>query len=192
MARALGVEIESACGGEGTCGKCRLRVDSAPDSVSPPTAAESQVLGAEAVAAGMRLACQTLVAGDVWVFVPEESRRMGTVVGKEAGERTVPLDPAIKSYRLVLQPPTMEDPVADAERLLAALEHQHGVTGLECDLEVLQSLPGIARQAAWDLVVIVWRDEVVIDVRAGGDHRRCWDWRSTWARPPSRRISPIS
>ena len=172
VARVLGVEIESDCGGGGTCGRCHLRVESSADSVSPPTAIESQVLGAEAVAAGMRLACQTLVTGRVVAFVPEESRRMGTVVGKEAGERTVPLDPAIKSYRLVLQPPTMEDPVADAERLLAALEHQYGVTGLECDLEVLQSLPDVTRRATWDLVAIVWRDQVVIEVRAGGDHHR--------------------
>jgi uncharacterized 2Fe-2S/4Fe-4S cluster protein (DUF4445 family) len=170
VARALGVEIESSCGGEGTCGKCHACVDSAPDSVSPPTAAESHMLGAEAVAVGTRLACQTLVAGDVRVFVPEESRRTRPVVGKKAGERTVPLDPAIKSYHLLLQPPTLEDPVADAERLLAALEQQHRVTGLEFDLEVLQSLPGIAREAAWDLVAIVWCNEAVIDVRATADH----------------------
>ena len=172
VARASGVEIESSCGGEGTCEKCRVRVDSASDSVSPTTAAESQMLGAESAAAGTRLACQTLVAGDVRVFVPEESRRMIPVVGKNAGERTVPVDPAIKSYHLLLRPPTLEDPVADAERLLAALEQQHGVNGLQFDLEVLQSLPGIAREAEWDLVAIVWRDEVVIDVRAAGDHHR--------------------
>jgi uncharacterized 2Fe-2S/4Fe-4S cluster protein (DUF4445 family) len=172
VARVLGVEIESSCGGEGTCGKCRVRVESAPDSVSPPAAVESQLLGAEAVALGMRLACQTLVAGHVRAFVPEESRRIRTVVGKEAGERTVPLDPAIKSYRLVLRPPTMEEPAADAERLLAALEHESGVTGLEFDLEVLQSLPGVMRRATWDLVAIVWRDQAVIDVRAADDHHK--------------------
>ena len=85
VARGLGVEIESACGGKGTCKKCRVRVET-PESVSPPTEVESAVFGADGLAAGMRLACQTKVTGNVRVFVPEESRRTAQVVRKEAGE----------------------------------------------------------------------------------------------------------
>lgn len=172
VARGLGVEIESQCGGKGTCLKCRVRIESAADSVSAPAEAESRALSAEAIAAGMRLACQTRVAGNARVFVPEESRRTQQVVRKEAGARTVPLDPAIKRYHLALEAPTMQDPVADAERLLAALERQHGLVGLKFDLEVLQTLPGVARHAKWDLTVIVWRDESVVEVRPAGDLRR--------------------
>ncbi|MFH0916063.1 MAG: ASKHA domain-containing protein [bacterium] len=172
VARKLGVEIESNCGGKGTCRKCRVRIESAADSVSAATEVELQALGAEAIAAGTRLACQTQVEGNARVFVPEESRRTQQVVRKEAGARTVPLDPAIKCYHIVLVAPTLEDPVADAERLLAALEQQHGLTGLEFDLEVLRTLPGVVRRAEWDLTVIVWRGESVADVRPAGDARR--------------------
>ncbi len=126
-------------------------------------------LGPEAVAAGTRLACQTLVAGDVQVFVPEASRRVNQVVRKAAGKRTVPLDPAIRSYHAVMQPPTLQDPLADVERLLAALESQHGLKGLDLDLEVVQTLPEIARQARWDLVAIVWQSGTagasIVDLR---------------------------
>ncbi|MFH1834511.1 MAG: ASKHA domain-containing protein, partial [bacterium] len=172
VARDLGVEIESVCGGKGTCGKCRVHIESAAGTASAPTAVESRILGPEAITAGMRLACQTQALGDVRVFVPEESRRTAPVVRKEAGDRSGPLDPAVKSYRVVLEPPTLEDPLADAERLLSALERQHGRAGLGFDLEVLQTLPGIARDADWDLTVLVWRDESVMDVRTGpGRHR---------------------
>ncbi len=248
IARELGVEIESACGGKGVCKKCRVRVEASaagrtttmeegaategptatgggvtaggatdaavkedeataegeastanapppvrvrttiegaehsahPNTdgppvqasasyVSPPTEVEVEVFGNDGLAAGMRLACQTRITGDIRVFVPEESRRTKQVVRKEAGKRTVPLDPAIRSYHVVLRPPTLQDAKADAERLLAALEEQHGLTGLELDFEVLKALPGIARAARWDLLAIVWQIEpargTIVEVR---------------------------
>jgi uncharacterized 2Fe-2S/4Fe-4S cluster protein (DUF4445 family) len=195
VARSLGVEIESACGGKGTCGKCRVRVEppeagrGSPgggsgasstggsfDGVTPPTDVELRRLGSEALAAGTRLACQTRVAGDVQVFVPEASRRVNQVVRKEAGRRTVPLDPAIRSYHVVIEPPTLRDPLADAERLLGSLESQHDLKGLELDLEVVQRLPEIARRAKWDLVAIIWRSGTaggsIVDVRPAADAGR--------------------
>ena len=200
VARELGVEIESVCGGKGICKKCRVKIEplnartSDPGDlettrsrteepgetvafcVTAPTEAEIEALGADSLADGMRLACQTRVVGDVRVFVPEESRRTQQVVRKEAGGRTVPLDPAVKSYQVTLEPPTLEDAEADAERLLAGLEEQHGLTDLRFDFEVLQALPGIARAAKWDLMVIVWQSEPVggsiVAVRPAGDPGR--------------------
>jgi uncharacterized 2Fe-2S/4Fe-4S cluster protein (DUF4445 family) len=171
VARALGVEIESACGGKGTCKKCRVHLESASDSVSPSTEVEQQALGSAALAAGTRLACQTRVAGDVRVFVPEQSRRSRQVVRKEAGERTVPLDPAVKAYHVVLQAPTLQDAVADAERVLAGLEQQHDLQGLLFDFPVLQTLPDACRRTGWDLMVLVWQGRSIIEVRAANEPR---------------------
>jgi uncharacterized 2Fe-2S/4Fe-4S cluster protein (DUF4445 family) len=127
-------------------------------------------LGAEAIAGGMRLACQTQVTGDIKVFVPEESRRAAQVVRKEAGARTVPVDPAIKSYRLSLTAPTLQDHGGDAERVLAALQSQHRLYDLTFDLEVLQSLPRVLREAHWDVSAVIWRPPgrpgSIVDVRA--------------------------
>lgn len=171
-AHALGVEIESVCGGKGTCGKCRVHIESAQhEHLSPPTEAESRLLGAKALAGGMRLACQAQVQGDVQVFVPEESRRLEQVVRKEAGESTVPLDPAVKAYRVKLDPPTLTDLEADADRLLEALRTQHGLAGLAYDLEVLRSLPSVLRAAHWQVTALVWRGEKVVAVAPGTDDR---------------------
>jgi len=171
VSRGLGVEIESACGGKGTCKKCRVRIESAPESLSPPTDVERNALGAEGLAAGMRLACQSRIVGDVKVFVPETSRRTRQVVRKEAGKRTVPLAPAVKTYPVKLEVPTMRDATADAERLLSGLEVQHGLTGLEFDFPVLQTLPSACRDGSWDLVAIVWEDRKIVEVRAAADAR---------------------
>ena len=189
IARNLGVDIESACGGKGVCGKCRVRLEpppstedaeaisgSTPLAASIPTEAEVRLLGPAGLATGLRLACQTRVAGDLVVFVPEESRRAAQIVRKEAGDRTVPLDAAIKRYRLVLRQPTLEDATPDAERLLSALESEHDLTGLTLDFGVLQKLPGLLRRAGWDVVVTLWSTGspggAVVDVRPGSNPGR--------------------
>lgn len=182
IARRLGVEIESACGGKGVCGKCRVRIESPSGEpaqstcVSPPTEVESRLLGSESLAAGLRLACQTQVKGDVRVFVPEESRRAAQVVRKEAGERTVPLDAAVTCHHVTLRPPTLEDPVADAERVLAGLAEQHGLSDVTFTFEALKILPAVARRAGWDLIVVVWKGPdsggTVVDVRPAAEPGR--------------------
>ena len=174
IARDVGVEIESVCGGKGVCGKCRVRIESVgpaetPEAlpVSPPTEAELRLLGQQLLKSGMRLACQTFVRGDVQVYVPEESRRATQVVRKEASERTVPLDPAVKVLEIKLQPPNLEDLQADTDRLLSSLAREHGLANLECDLEVIQNLPATLRQADWKLTAVVWQDKHVIAALSG-------------------------
>ena len=171
VARTLGVEIESACGGKGTCKKCRVHLESAPGTLTPPTDVEVKALGEEGLATGLRLACQSHVVKDVKVFVPEASRRGRQVVRKEAGAGTVPLAPAVKAYRVKLEVPTLHNATADTERLLAGLEAQHGLTGLDLDFPVLQTLPSACRNSGWDVEAVVWEGRAVIEVRAASAAR---------------------
>jgi Na+-transporting NADH:ubiquinone oxidoreductase subunit F len=66
---AQGVFIPSSCGGQGTCGLCRVRVESPRQ---PCTPVEEEHLSPEQRAAGYRLACQFKVQADLALRVPEE------------------------------------------------------------------------------------------------------------------------
>ena len=59
---AAGVQVNSVCGGKGTCGKCLVIVDG-------PTGSETRKLSPEEHQLGYRLACQTTVRGDITVFI---------------------------------------------------------------------------------------------------------------------------
>ena len=83
----------------------------------------------------------------------------------------MPLDPAVKAYQVKLERPTLQEATADAERLLAGLEAQHGLSGLEFDFPVLQTLPGACRDAGWDLEAVVWQGRTIVDVRAAAEKR---------------------
>ncbi len=52
------------CGGYGLCGQCRVLLQGSTGAVSPPTEDEALHLSEAELAAGMRLACRTIIYGD--------------------------------------------------------------------------------------------------------------------------------
>ncbi len=90
-AQSVGVELQAICGGEGTCGGCRVRV--IRGAVSAPGEQEQSQLSAEEAAEGVRLACQAVALGDVSVDVPPDSLTAAQRVqleGKEFALASVP------------------------------------------------------------------------------------------------------
>ena len=59
-AQRLGVGLVSLCGGNGSCGRCKVQV--LTGLVSEPTSAEEKHLSPEELEEGYRLACQTVVS----------------------------------------------------------------------------------------------------------------------------------
>ena len=64
-----GVLLPSACGGKGTCGKCKCRVDHGAGPVLPT---ELVHLSRAEQKEHVRLACQVKVKEDIWIQVPPE------------------------------------------------------------------------------------------------------------------------
>ncbi len=67
--RKEGCVVHSPCGGNGTCGKCKV---TAKGEFSDISAAELRHLTYEEIMAGVRLACKTTVLGDFEVMLPKE------------------------------------------------------------------------------------------------------------------------
>ncbi len=176
-ARQLGASLESVCGGKGTCGKCKIRIEegnyakyginSSMASVTIKEEAVAKHLTKQQIHQNYSLACQTRIHGDVVVFVPEESRKGQQVVRKEATNRKIKLNPAIKKYYVELTPATLHDPLGDHERLLEKLEKDFKLTGLLMDYPVLTQLQTIVRQGAWKVTVSVWKGKEIVGVEAG-------------------------
>ena len=71
IARQLGVDLISLCGGAGKCGHCKVQIVSG--QVSAPTLAEQETLDDKELGNGYRLACQTKAKRDLVVHIPPES-----------------------------------------------------------------------------------------------------------------------
>ncbi|MDX1521582.1 MAG: ASKHA domain-containing protein, partial [Anaerolineae bacterium] len=177
-AREMGVEIESICGGQQTCGKCKIVADvgdfpkygivSEPENISPPAGDEIDYWTKRKRAPGQyRLSCAACVHGDLVINVPEESQARKQIVRKSAVVREVEIDPAIRQYFVKVKPAELGDNRGDWERLQAALQETHGLKNLSIDFFVLRDLQKRMRQQNWQVTVTVWQEQEVIRVQPG-------------------------
>ena len=157
-ARALGIGISSVCGGKGTCGKCRLQIVSGESS--KPREREIASLSPSDLSSGWRLACQCFPAGDCVINVPVESMTTQQRTQLEGLEIPVRLSPPVKSHLVEMAPPTLDDTLGDADRVMSVLN----LNGIQCkktDSALLGSLSPKLRDLAWRCQGVVRQSELV-------------------------------
>lgn len=159
-AHQAGVEIGQPCGGQGRCGRCAVQVKEG--SVRRRSTLR---LSNESIEQGYALACQTVVEGDVKLYVPPQEkieRRLAT--DRVAAEVNVPLDysfeaaQTIQRIPLQLNPPSLEDQTDDWSRLRTALRLKAGIRDVNCSLYLLQSLGAVLRAGEWQVTAVIERD----------------------------------
>jgi len=166
-ARALGVDLDSVCGGRGLCGRCQVRpaegefpkhgIRSSGANLSPAGADEAEYDRLRGLAADRRLGCRAQVHGDVLVDVPPESQVHRQVVRKSVPVRDFVIDPVVRLFEVEVERPTLETPGGDLARLRAALEREWGLDGaaLNVDLQVVRDLQPALEAAAYRVTVAV-------------------------------------
>jgi uncharacterized 2Fe-2S/4Fe-4S cluster protein (DUF4445 family) len=155
-ARALGVDIDSVCGGRAICGRCqvtlstgefaKLKIDSKESNLTPFSDTEKKYQRIKGLKAGRRLGCQTFIQGDVVIDVPAESQIHRQMVRKAADTiRDLEIDPMVKLYYVELPKPSMADQICDLTRLQQALKLEWGLADLEVDITFLRTLSAALR-----------------------------------------------
>ncbi|MEW5761716.1 MAG: ASKHA domain-containing protein [Bacillota bacterium] len=151
LAARAGITLRGACGGAGTCGRCRVMV----------TGGRVTVGGEKKVAPLEVAACQTVPASDLRVEIPATARleehrvllsaRSAGRLGEE--ESRFPVDaPLFSQTSLQLERPSLDDPGDDLSRLLRALKEQDQGE-VYVPLEVLRELPSVLRARDWAITV---------------------------------------
>jgi 2Fe-2S ferredoxin len=67
----LDLDLDHYCGGNCSCGSCRIKVLAGSKNLSRPRPDEQMVLGPDAEKKGDRLACQARVQGPVSIEIPD-------------------------------------------------------------------------------------------------------------------------
>ena len=181
-ARSLGVDIDSVCGGRTICGRCQVLVMegeftkhgvlSQAGHLSPVGAAEKSYARRRGLASGRRLSCQALIQGDLVVDVPPGSQVHRQVVRKDADARAITLNPSVHFYFVEVPQPDMHHPAGDLQRLKEALEREWQLSGLRCDLQVLQTLQPVLRKGEWKVTAAVRAGSQIIGVWPGYHDRK--------------------
>lgn len=159
------VHINASCGGDGTCGKCRVIVESGDVEVL----GTGKLTEAE-IKRGYHLACLTKVKGDLEVRVPVESQMGDSKILER--ERRIPtwghflaapdvevmataweLSPPTKKEFVKLAPPTIEDNLSDLERLHREINRQLSLREVAVDPVVLRNLAANLRKNDWQVTL---------------------------------------
>jgi uncharacterized 2Fe-2S/4Fe-4S cluster protein (DUF4445 family) len=171
--KEAGIFLTSSCGGKGTCGKCRVIIQSGEvDSQSKIK------LSQEEISQGYALACTSYPAGDIQIDIPKES--ILTVEGKvDTGKSKdllallqstgATIHPLTERYVLQLPPATLDDNISDLERLKRELM-THGLGCLRLPFRFLANLASTVREKNWQITLSTIHTEdcyEIINIFAG-------------------------
>ncbi|HEX5014375.1 MAG TPA: ASKHA domain-containing protein [Candidatus Limnocylindrales bacterium] len=176
-ARALGVDIDSVCGGRGICGRCQVEqsvgsfpkhgIESKPGNLSPLGPVEADYRSKKGLEPGRRLSCTAHVRGDVVVDVPPESQVYKQVVRKGLDLRDLSVDPVIRLHYVEVAKPELASPTGELGRLQEALEREWGLTDLRADLDLIRALQPALEKGDYKVTVAVHTGEEIVAVWPG-------------------------
>ncbi len=180
-ARSLGVYVESVCGGRGICGRCQVQlaegvfakhgITSAVAHLSATSETELRYAEKRTLPADRRLSCSVTILGDVVIDVPVDVAINRQLVRKRSEAKEIARDLAVHLHYVEVEPPDMEKPLGDVDRLIAALQRTHHLPDLTCDLAVLATAQSVLRAEDWKVTAAVYTDEGaaprLIDLRPG-------------------------
>ncbi len=159
MARQLGVDLISLCGGAGKCGHCKVQI--VKGHVSAPTSAEQEKLDDKELDHGYRLACQTYTKGDLVVHIPPESLSSPQRVQVEGIEKEVIPEPLVREYEIRMSAPSLSHLQADDDQLAEELKQQHNVNCLSMDNLVQRTLSTELRSQNWRVQATMRDSELI-------------------------------
>jgi len=173
-----GVHINASCGGNGACGKCRIKI--VRGSVSSPIHPK---IAQWEYDSGIRLACLTRPLGNISAEIPFESQVDKAALKKKATSPRIlsvtdldklvagwSVNPSVFKKYVELTPPSPEENVNDLERLMRELRKVYGVKAVSVDFRVLTKLAAVMRHADWQVtatVVLTSKGYTLINVEPG-------------------------
>ncbi len=144
-----GVIIDALCGGNGSCGKCKM--------ILFPQGTEV-------------LACKYTVHENIFAkTVPEDFSVMVREyrgISEKAYEES---DRVFRKIPLTLSPPTKDDNRDDYSRITDLLKQYFPDTKISLPIEIMRTIPGYLRENCWKISVIVMHDEGKVTVIHAGD-----------------------
>ena len=158
LARRANVAIDAPCSGNGSCGKCRVKlVEGQLETI------RSRHITDEEYEAGWRLSCNSKVLGDCTVFVPDIASayqsRMKTAdlsspkeiaifedCQAQLKESGIHFDNDYLALDVVMEAPTLDDTMPDNERLVWGIQSQLEVEQVHIPFPVMAKLAHTLRE----------------------------------------------
>jgi len=153
------VEVDAPCGGNGTCGKCKVRVvsEARDGGLSAPNGAEHTFLTQKELEQGIRLSCRAVITGDCHIAMLDKDLEADILSDTAVFQGE--LDPPIEKTYLELPEPSIDDQRPDSVRIGESLLLLRGTSSPEdlppaLPLYVRQQLPELLRSSDYKVTVV--------------------------------------
>jgi uncharacterized 2Fe-2S/4Fe-4S cluster protein (DUF4445 family) len=178
---SAGVYINSVCGGDGVCGRCKVIVKNGKVTTQPNAA-----VTAKEKSRHMYLACLTTIHSDAEIEIPPasrldfekltpqelESRLKGLYseseeivpVASASGEGIFIHSPLATKLYLELPPPDLEDRISDLERLYRGIRKIQNVPIMQTGLINIRQLGELLRDSDWKVTVTLGKRNETVEI----------------------------
>lgn len=167
VARKTNVAIDAPCSGNGSCGKCRVKLLS-----GQVESTRSRHISEEEYAEGWRLACCSHVTEDIVVQVPDiasayrsrmkvadlsspEEIAIFEHAKRDVQENGLPLENDMDILHVVMNPPSLDDTMPDNERLMRAIKKLTGFPMVHLPYTVLRCMAKVLRESHFDVQCVI-------------------------------------
>ena len=167
---SAGVYINSSCGGDGVCGRCKVILKKG-QVITQPTGR----ITVEERKRGMYLACLATIQSDLEIEIPPESRidlekltqeeidlRLKGLYSESEdvesaksilGDEIFVHSPLATKLYLELPPPNLEDKISDLERLYRQIKRIHDIPIMQTGIANIRRLGELLRSSDWKITV---------------------------------------
>ena len=179
VARKTNVAIDAPCGGNGACGKCKVKLMGGTlDSK------KTSHISDEEYAAGWRLACISKIIDDVEVLVPDiasayksrmkmadlssaEEVKIFEELKEQSAEVGIELKNNLEVIDVTMSAPTLDDTMPDNERFSWAVEEVTGMDKIRVPYSVIKKMAHVFRASDFHVKAVIrktGKDVFVYDV----------------------------
>jgi uncharacterized 2Fe-2S/4Fe-4S cluster protein (DUF4445 family) len=179
-----GIRINSLCGGQGKCGKCKIIIQQGFNFLNPATNTEKASLTQEEINQNYRLACQCIVGENptehleedilpqVKIFLPQDLLIENFKILTSGVNKGVNLNPAIIKKFIKVRKPDLTEPIADLERIIASFtgnitKDDDINIPIEIEYDILKKIPNVLREQDHNITLTLWNNYKIIECEAG-------------------------
>lgn len=174
--RGAGIFIDAPCNGNGSCGKCKVKILQGQVNSS-----KSNHITEEELAQGYVLACCSTITGDVEVEIPstaddamhnmkiedlggEKEKKIFNEAREILKNNGIELGIDIKKSFLEIPEPTLDDNISDVDRLNRQVRNTLGCGNVQCGLSVIKKIPHTLREYNFKITITYIEEENNINI----------------------------
>ncbi len=171
VARNANVAIDAPCSGNGSCGKCKVKL--VEGTLESP---KTNHISDEEYVQGWRLSCCSKITGDIVVLVPDiasaykgrmkvadlsspEEIKIFENAKNDIEEAGLVMKNNMELVTLTIDQPSLDDTMPDNERLERAIMAATGIDKVQIPFQVICKMPDVFRESRFQVKVLVQKSK---------------------------------